>query len=733
MDNKTNNKLKLGEQLLEMGIIDQGTLDLALEKQEKTGDKIGKILVDMGAIDNYAAAIALSLQLDIPLVKLEEEDILQEAISLVPGKIAKKYNAVPIRKSGKKLVVAFANPLQLNAIDELSFVTNMGIEPVVAERTAVFEALSRYYHVQADDTNVSIMGAPGADIEIVKSETEDDDNTVDLAKLEEQAELAPVVRFLNAIITDAITQRASDIHIEPEKKLLMIRYRIDGILKEAMKADPNIHAPLVSRVKIISNMDISVKRRPQDGKAQIKLHGRHYDLRASTIPTTFGEKVTLRILDSSQAGIGLADIGFSEENLKMMKEAIECPQGIVLVTGPTGSGKSSTLYACLNHLKSPTVNIITLEDPVEYEMAGINQVSINVKAGLTFASGLRTILRQDPDIVLIGEIRDRETAEIACKASQTGHLVLSTLHTNDAPASVHRLMDLGIESFMISSSVRAIVGQRLVRRICQHCKTKTQIPAKMAAKISSYLSEFPEAVFYTGEGCARCNQTGYSGRIAIHEVFAMTPEIKEVITPGVSSFVLKKTASKHGYRTLTLDGLDKARAGLTSVEEVFRVSPPEISSDTTESEKNIAQNISLPDHEETISKAVELQNVEKPLKVMVVDDDSMARKILQVTLNGKGFEVIEATNGAEGLRIAYNENPDFIITDYMMPELDGLGLVRALKSNPKLSSIPVIMLTSKDEAESEIELMDAGVDDYLTKPANAQRLLARMGRLIKNS
>ncbi len=715
-----------------MGLIDQETLDLALEAQKNRPDKIGKILVDMGIIDNYSAAIGLALQLDIPPVKLAEEEISASAIALISASVAKKLRVIPLRETEKGLVVAFADPLALNAIDEMSFATNMNIEPVIADKEDIETALVAHYNVSLTDETEELNTPKSLGIEIIQQtgDTSKDVDDADLAKLANQAELAPVVKFLNAIITDAITQRASDIHIEPGKTKVIIRYRIDGMLQEAMQAETYLQASLVSRVKIISNMDISIRRKPQDGKAKIKLNGRGYDLRASTIPTTYGEKVTLRILDSNQSSIGLDQMGFSPANLKQMAEAIESPQGIVLVTGPTGSGKSSTLYACLNHLKTPEVNIITLEDPVEYEMAGINQVSINVKAGLTFASGLRTILRQDPDIVMIGEIRDGETAEIACKASQTGHFVLSTLHTNDAPASIHRLMDLGIESFMIASAVRAIVGQRLVRKICEHCKGVEEILEEYAKKIKSYLAEYPDAIFYKGKGCVRCKETGYSGRTAIHEVLVMSPEVKKVLAPGVSSFVLKQTASKYGYRPLTLDGLDKAREGTTSIEEVFRVSPPEIITAEVRTEESAEPIGPAAAPTETVNPHHE---PDTPYKVLIVDDDAMARKIMHVTLKAKGYEIAEAVNGIEGLKVALEVMPDIILTDYLMPELDGLALVRACKSQVKLKHIPIIMLTSKEEADSEIELMNAGVDDYLNKPVNAERLLARMGRLLRHA
>ncbi len=723
--------LRLCEHLMALGRIDQEISDKALSIQKLNGEKIGKILVQMGAITERDLAEALARQLGIAFMELKTAAISSVALSLVPAKIASKFSAMPVRLTDKGLLVAFADPMALQKVDELSFVAGKRIITAIAMQSDILEAIRTHYHVSPIDEGKQIESGKNESIEILQSfGRKADDEIVDLASLENQAGLAPIVKFLNVIIFNAINQRSSDIHIEPGKEEVLIRYRIDGILQEAMKTEPHVLLSLVSRVKIIANMDISIRRKPQDGKVQVLVGQKTYDLRVSTMPTTFGEKVTIRILDSMMAGIDLSGLGFTSTNLQLMGEAIDSPQGIVLVTGPTGSGKSSTLYACLNHLKSPEVNIVTLEDPVEYDMPSVSQVSINLKAGLTFASGLRTILRQDPDIVMIGEIRDGETAEIACKASQTGHFVLSTLHTNDALAAINRLLDLGIEPFMITSALRAVIGQRLVRRICEHCKSPTEIPDHYARKIASYLEEHQDAVFYKGLGCSHCRDTGYTGRIAIHEILAMTPEVKEALTPGISTFQLKKIARNGGYRPMILDGLDKAHAGITSLEEVFRVSPPEIEATEIEGKDNKGG--------ETFKAALNQPSLTShgtglAAKILIVDDDEIARKILQVTLQEKGFHVIEAVNGIEGLEKVQGELPDLILTDYMMPEMDGLGLVKILKGQLQTCDIPIIMLTSKDESESEIELMEAGVDDYLIKPADPKRLLARMGRLLKTN
>jgi type IV pilus assembly protein PilB len=721
--------LQLGEQLMASGLIDQEIIDKALSIQKVNGEKLGKILVSMDAIDQCALAEALANQLGLQYIDLKTTDISPEALSLVPAKIATKFLVMPVRLTDKGLLVAFDDPMAFQNVEELSFIAGKSIITAISPKNAILEAITTHYKVSVTAEEKDLGSSVNTSVEVLQDvRRKADDDNVDIVKLENQAELAPIVRFLNVIVSNAISQRASDIHIEPGQQEVVIRYRIDGMLQEAMKTDPHVLPSLVSRVKIISDMDISIRRTPQDGKVRVLVGQKPYDLRVSTMPTTFGEKVTIRILDSMMADIDLKGLGFTPTNLQLMTEAIDSPQGIVLVTGPTGSGKSSTLYACLNHLKSPEVNIITLEDPVEYDMASVSQVSINLKAGLTFASGLRTILRQDPDIVMIGEIRDSETAEIACKASQTGHFVLSTLHTNDALASINRLMDLGVEPFMISSTIRAVIGQRLVRRLCEHCKSPKEIPDHYARKITSYLKEHVNAAFYTALGCPHCRETGYSGRIAIHEILVMTPEVKEALTPGVSSFQLKKIAREGGYRPILLDGLDKALEGITSIEEIFRVSPPEIEVAEIETRgKKITETFIA-----TLTEPLLNSSASEPApKILVVDDDAIARKILQVSLQDKGFRIIEAVNGIEALGKVQSDPPDLILTDYMMPEMDGLTLVKTLKNQPHTCDIPIIMLTSKDESESEIELMEAGVDDYLIKPADPKRLLARMGRLLK--
>ncbi|MDQ1333470.1 MAG: type pilus assembly protein PilB, partial [Thermodesulfobacteriota bacterium] len=445
---------------------------------------------------------------------------------------------------------------------------------------------------------------------------------------------------------------------------------------------------------------------------------------------SYGEKVTIRILDPGTAALNPEDLGFSERDLKNVLDAMHRPQGIILVTGPTGSGKSSTLYACLNRLKSPEVNIVTVEDPVEYDVAGINQVQINPAAGITFAEGLRSILRQDPDIVMVGEIRDSETAVIAFQAAQTGHLVLSTLHTNDAPSAVVRLMDLGIDPFLISASLIAVIGQRLVRRLCQECKNPEALPAEQMAAIRPYLGQDPSSTFWKGIGCETCQFNGYSGRVGLFEVLMITPSLRKKISTHLSSVELKEAAEAEGFRTLTMDGITKAMQGLTTIDEVFRAAPPEAKGSVSAPAHETAVQEDSASEEPYFPEPTSAVRSASPKRILVVDDSAVIRKLVTHYLEAEGYLVVEAENGLDGLKMVSTEKPDLVISDFLMPKMDGLTFVKKLKSQLATRFIPVIMLTAKDEVESEVEVIGAGADDYLTKPVVPKRLMVRVNRLL---
>ena len=719
---------RLGECLIETGLIDERTLAKALELQKNDKKKIGQILIDMGVADDVEIAKALSRQLEIPLLRLGKIKVPKEITSLVPSEIAENYLLVPVKEAKQKLVVAMANPLDFYALDDLRFVVGMQIHVAVAPHSDILEAIEKYY--PKHDLAKYMSSEPGIDdhVEIIQRVEPEEK---DVSELLDIAELPPVVRFTNAILADAIKINASDMHIEPQKDTVIVRYRVDGVMREIMKTDKHVHASIVSRIKIISNLDITIRRKPQDGKFQVEHGGKRYDLRVSTIPTSYGEKVTIRILSQDAARISIEDLGFPDKAFSDFVDAISRPQGIVLVTGPTGSGKSTTLYACLNRLNSPEVNIITVEDPIEYDIDGINQVQINPKAGITFADGLRSILRQDPDIVMVGEIRDSETASTASKAAQTGHLVLSTLHTNDAPSAVTRLLDLGIEAYQVSASLIAVEGQRLVRKVCQECKELNPLSPQLLRRFPSDIGGDIRTKFLKGAGCEICQFSGYSGRLGLYEFMMITPSVREAIEPSVSPVTLKRLAEREGYQSMGRDGVRKALQGLTTIEEVFRVAPPEVD----ELSKELI--VESPAPEEIEEKVFPYEEPEaaissvKPKKILVADDNEIIVKILCNIIEAENYLTITAKNGLEALKLAVQERPDLIVTDLIMPEMDGVTLIKKLKSQLATRYIPVIMFTAKDEVDSEVEVIDAGADDYIVKPVDPKRFMARVNRLLR--
>jgi type IV pilus assembly protein PilB len=728
----TYKRKRLGELLIESGLIDEMTLAKALDIQKIENKKLGQILIDMGVADEQVIASTLASQLNIPLMKLDEISVPKETISLVPSEIAENYLLVPVERTAKGLTVAMANPLEFYAVDDLRFVTQMPIHVAVASESDVLEAIERYYPKHGLERDLNSAPGPEQGIEIVQGQQMEEEDLQDQKEILSSAKRPPVVRLTSALLGDAIAAKASDIHIEPQRSTVIIRYRVDGIMREIMKVDRNVHASLVSRIKVISSMDISIRRKPQDGKTKVRYGGKEYDLRVSTIPTSYGEKVTMRILNPDSAKTGVEDLGLSKKAFEDLSNAISMPQGIVLVTGPTGSGKSSTLYACLNRLKSPEVNIITVEDPVEFDIEGVNQVQINPQAGITFAAGLRSILRQDPDIVMVGEIRDGETAAIACQAAQTGHLVLSTLHTNDAPSALTRLFDLGIEAFLVSSSLQAVVGQRLVRTVCEECKVPEPLSTQILKHLPQRIREDKEAVFWKGVGCEACRYTGYAGRLGVFEVLRITPSLREMIGSDVTAVKIKKEAEKQGFQTMAMDGLEKALDGLTTIEEVFRVAPPD-AEDIFEkplSEKPDSKEIRI---EETVSEepSPALSSI-KPKKVLVADDNQIILKLVRHILESDGHLVISAENGLEALKMAMQEKPDLIVTDYLMPKMDGIELTKKLKAQLGSRYIPVIMLTAKNE-DFQSNGIKAGADDYMTKPFNTKEFLAKANSLMGRS
>jgi type IV pilus assembly protein PilB len=558
---------RLGALLISANMISEDQLEKALKKQKNEGGRLGSNLVAMGFIKEDRLIAFLSQQYGIPSVDVAKFDIDPEVSKLIPSDVAQKYMIVPLNRTGSTLTIAMVDPSNVFAIDDVKFMTGYNVEPVVASETSIKEAIDKHY--DSADMLQTVMQDIQEEVNIdIIDDIEED---IDVGEMKQAVEDAPVVKLVNLILAEAIKKGASDVHIEPYEKEFRVRYRIDGVLYEVMAPPLRLKNALTSRLKIMAELDIAERRLPQDGRIKLKMKGKEVDLRVSTLPTLFGEKVVMRILDKSNLMLDMTMLGFEPETLKRLQEAVFSPYGMVLVTGPTGSGKSTTLYSALGQVNKPDVNIMTAEDPVEYNVMGINQVQMKEEIGLNFAAALRSFLRQDPDIVMVGEIRDYETAEIAVKAALTGHLVLSTLHTNDAPSTINRLLNMGIEPFLIASSVVLIMAQRLSRRICSECKQQVEVPEKTLIDIGLTPKQASEVTCYQGVGCPTCSDTGYKGRVGLYEVMPIDDQIRELILEGGSAAEIKEVAVANGMQTLRMSALNKLVDGATTVDEVLRV------------------------------------------------------------------------------------------------------------------------------------------------------------------
>ena len=560
---------KLGRMLVGAKLITEDQLEKALALQQKEGGRLGSILVKFSYLPEQTLLQFLSKQYGVQAIDLSKAEIDSSVIKLIPTEVVQKYNVIPIRRVGSVITIAMMDPSNIFAIDDIKFMTGYDVDVVVASESAIVAAMAKYYDTSAMNLQqvLKSMDVGEESVDIVEADTEEQ---VDLRELKEAVEEAPVVKLVNLILSDAIKKGASDIHIEAYEKKFRVRHRIDGVLYEVMNPPMKLRAALTSRLKIMAELDIAERRLPQDGRIKLKMKDREIDLRVSTLPCLFGEKVVLRILDKGALSFDLRKLGFEQKAMDDLMKAVHAPYGMVLVTGPTGSGKSTTLYAALQQINEIGINIMTAEDPVEYNLYGVNQVQMKEEIGLNFAAALRSFLRQDPDVVLVGEIRDYETAEIAVKAALTGHLVLSTLHTNDAPSTVTRLLNMGVEPFLVASSVILIIAQRLVRRICPECKKEEKASPSVLVDLGFSPQEAESIVFYKGSGCPNCNNTGYRGRIALYEVLSVDDEIRGLILEGASATEIKKKAVASGMKTLRLSGLTKLKEGLTTIEEILR-------------------------------------------------------------------------------------------------------------------------------------------------------------------
>lgn len=558
---------RVGDLLFKKGIINATQLAQAIDHSNQHACPLGSSLIKIGVLTEAALVSALSKQFNLPIVHIDEHLAQPEVLNLIPHNISLKYLLLPIELQQNALTVAMVDPTNITAVNDIKFLTGHDIRVVIAAESEVKAGIERFYESAVSYDSILGDMDEGSNVEVLTQE-----DNLDLEALEKATEGAPVVKLVNAILTDAIKKGASDIHIEPYEKFFRVRFRIDGVLYEIMKPPPKLKNAITSRLKIMADLDIAERRLPQDGRIKLKLGNRaEMDFRVSVLPGLFGEKVVLRLLDKQNLQTDMTKLGFDAKQLGAFKAAIEKPYGMVLVTGPTGSGKTTTLYSALSELNQPTVNISTAEDPVEFNLFGINQVQMHEDIGLNFAAALRSFLRQDPDIIMVGEIRDYETAEIAIKASLTGHLVLSTLHTNDAPSTINRLLNMGVEPFLVASSINIVVAQRLARRVCEACKEQQEVNPEALVAVGVPATEAAHVKLFRGSGCPRCSNTGYKGRVALYECMSMSDSLKEFVLNGASATEIKREAIKEGMISLRQSGLNFMKEGVTTLEEVLRV------------------------------------------------------------------------------------------------------------------------------------------------------------------
>ena len=709
--------------------------------------------------DQILTALAARFRFQIADLTMLDQHV-QEA---VPEQLARKYNILPLRITDSFLEIATANPFDMDAEKMLAFATGREVRLLLYPPTRIRERLDDLY--RPEDVVSKLLSGMSDNSEVTQISEEADEYSASA----EEAQQRPIIKLVDTLIADGITSRASDIHVEPADGGVSVRYRIDGVLRQVMKIPRSAGIPLVSRVKIMSGMDIADRLRPQDGRCRVAVNGSPVDLRVSTLPASLGEKLVIRILNAKATVLSLDALGLQDDEQKTMAKLLQNKEGILLVTGPTGSGKTTTLYAALRQVQGEGVNIVTVEDPVEYRLgSNIVQVQVNEKAGLTFATALRSILRQDPDVVLIGEIRDQETAQIAVQASLTGHLVLSTLHTNDAPNTVTRLVDMGMEAYKIASALRGILAQRLLRRLCPHCKIKQTDP--LPERIKKYLPAGP-AELDQAAGCSECAMTGYRGRFGIVEILVMTAELERLIGRGATADQIAAAARAGGMRSLFESGVRHVLSGETSVEELLRVTEPpredtpahartgeryddddderrrrrprrpaedddapaHSAPRTTARPSAPGRELATPNFE--ASPAFELledlppartELTRKGAMVLLVDDEDQLRRVMKDLLERQGYTVVEARDGAQALDEVDRHAPDIVILDLNLPGVDGYSVLSQLRSRPATRQIPIIVLTAKGEEDNEVRVLELGADDFLTKPFRAKALAARL-------
>jgi type IV pilus assembly protein PilB len=778
---------KLGPLLLQTGIFNQQELEDCLEQARKSNKSLWDIIIEEKKVSEESLAETFAKWLKVPRVKIATVSPTPDVLKTVSEELCRRHIVLPINVEGKQLVLAMADPTDFEALQDVQFAAGMSVKTVVATRTEVADAVDQYYAPEEKMQDFLANVTESTDLRILAAEKEE----VDLDKMDTRsaAELPPVVKMVNLVIHDAIRTAASDIHIEPGLNAVQVRLRVDGVLRDYMQVPKWLHNAVVSRLKILAKLDIAERRLPQDGRIKVQFQSKPLDIRLSTLPTHFGEKVVMRVLGSANIPT-FKQMGFNDAQTTVMEGALNQPQGMILVTGPTGSGKSTTLYSMLTKRQSPEVNIITVEDPIEYQLSGISQVQVNIKAGLTFAACLRSILRQDPDVILVGEIRDLETAEIAFQAAMTGHLVLSTLHTNSSLATIARLLDLGVDPFLITSSVSVIIAQRLARRVCMRCKEQYTPSSGLLEKLRL---DDPNMAFSRGRGCSACGNTGYAGRVGLYEILRITPTLKELIHRKATENELRKSAGLAGTRFLLEDAMEKVRLGVTTLDEVLRVIQLQeeeivrcpkcasfINLDFSTCPycmyalKNLCQGCGqelklewkvCPYCNAKSAAAGPAEMTQKQLtgeaeggppgdgnaagarrgpaylpapkkpRVLVVDDDEGIKKVIQKALSQLPLEldVVLAADGVEALKSIGEMAPDLVITDVMMPRMDGITLCKQLREDIRTAFVPVMMLTANADETNRTKGYLVGTDDYVNKPFSVPDLNARVMRLLRRT
>ena len=726
----------VGDLLIRAGLVDAAGLARGVEAQSKKETTLGRALAGLGLAEESAVATAIAAAMHVEYLDGEPPEIAEAILAMLPVAFCRKRRATPLGLSGNALRVAVTNPMDYSLLQDVEFRTGRKALAVVVTETWLDNLFHRLYPEPVRAATYDLLDSvkPVGEVEA----TSDEYDLVDPASLAKGMQLPPIVKLVNLILSDAARAGASDVHIEPHETELQVRQRVDGLLHDVLTIPHHLQDSTLSRLKIMSGMDIAERRKPQDGRSRLRFEGRRIDLRVSTMPTQFGEKIVIRLLNADKAILPIEQLGLSPENLRMVKSFLSNAQGMILVTGPTGSGKTQTLYTALNSIKSSTNNMITLEDPIEMQIPGVNQMQMNPRAGVTFATGLRSVLRQDPNVILVGEIRDQETADIALGAAQTGHLLLSTLHTNDATATITRLFDLGIQPFLISSSLLGIVAQRLVRRPCPACAVPQHPSADTIEKVGGASRLPSDGKWLGGPGCDRCGRTGFKGRIAIHEVLAISDEIRDLISSRAAEHVMKKAAKKAGMRSLLEDGIDKAAQGLTTLDEVLRVVSRAEATDRAAvtpppEEPKTRSTVTMPAGTTPARDPIDADPGTLRGRVLVVEDSPTISSVVKYFLELEGFEVVVAEDGLLGLEMAFRERPDVIVSDVNMPGMDGVAMVKALRSDARTSGIRIMMLTSESSVEREAEGLAAGADDYILKPVEPRRLAARVKALRARS